>query len=87
MHCWQCTPALRLALLLLLLLPRALQPAPLSVRRLPALRASLLRGGASDDELSAAIGKVWTARTDRYSEIRGEHTIPLKKIEMSYIGG
>ncbi len=47
----------------------------------------LLRGGASDDELSAAIGKVWTARTDRYSEIRGEQTIPLKKIEMSYIGG
>lgn len=47
----------------------------------------LLRGGASDDELSAAIGKVWTAREDRYSEIRGEHTIPLKKIEMSYIGG
>lgn len=48
---------------------------------------SLLRGGASDDELSAAIGKVWTARADRYSEIRGEQTIPLKKIEMSYIGG
>lgn len=50
------------------------------------LRA-LLRGGASDDALSAAIGKVWTTREDRYSEIRGEHTIPLKKIEMSYIGG
>ncbi len=50
------------------------------------LRA-LIRGGASDEELSAAIGKVWTARTDRYSEIRGEQTIPLKKIEMSYIGG
>ena len=48
---------------------------------------SLLRGGASDEELSAAISKVWTARADRYSEIRGEQTIPLKKIEMSYIGG
>jgi cyclic pyranopterin phosphate synthase len=48
---------------------------------------SLLRGGASDDELSAAISKVWTARADRYSEIRGEQTMPLKKIEMSYIGG
>jgi len=48
---------------------------------------SLLRGGASDEELSAAISKVWTARDDRYSEIRGEHTAPLKKIEMSYIGG
>ena len=48
---------------------------------------SLLRGGASDEELSAAISTVWTARADRYSEIRGEQTIPLKKIEMSYIGG
>ena len=48
---------------------------------------SLLRGGASDDELSAAISKVWTSRADRYSEIRGEQTMPLKKIEMSYIGG
>ena len=50
------------------------------------LRA-LLRGGANDDEIHAAIGKVWTQREDRYSEIRGEHTVPLKKIEMSYIGG
>ena len=50
------------------------------------LRA-LLRGGASDDEIHAAIGKVWTNRSDRYSEIRGKQTVPLKKIEMSYIGG
>ncbi len=50
------------------------------------LRA-LIRGGSSDEELSAAIGKVWTARDDRYSEIRGQNTAPLKKIEMSYIGG
>lgn len=50
------------------------------------LRA-LLRGSAGDDEILAAIGRVWTARDDRYSEIRGEHTAPLKKIEMSYIGG
>ena len=50
------------------------------------LRA-LLRGGASDDEIHAAIGKVWTNRSDRYSEIRGKQTAPLKKIEMSYIGG
>ena len=50
------------------------------------LRA-LLRGGASDNDILAAIGKVWTQREDRYSEIRGKQTIPLKKIEMSYIGG
>ncbi len=50
------------------------------------LRA-LLRAGASDDDIHAAIGKVWTNRTDRYSEIRSSQTVPLKKIEMSYIGG
>jgi cyclic pyranopterin phosphate synthase len=47
----------------------------------------LLRGGASDEDLAAKIGDVWSARTDRYSEIRSEGTIPLAKIEMSYIGG
>ncbi len=31
------------------------------------LRA-LVRGGASDDELLAALERVWTARSDRYSE-------------------
>lgn len=50
------------------------------------LRA-LLRGGASDEALLARISGVWTAREDRYSEIRGQNTVPLKKIEMSYIGG
>jgi cyclic pyranopterin phosphate synthase len=47
----------------------------------------LLRGGADDDALRAAIEAVWTKRADRYSEIRGEHTVKLAKIEMSYIGG
>jgi cyclic pyranopterin phosphate synthase len=50
------------------------------------LRA-LLRGGASDEALHAAIAGVWTKRTDRYSEIRSEKTVKLEKIEMSYIGG
>ncbi len=48
---------------------------------------TLLRGGASDDDIHAAIGGIWTKREDRYSEIRGKQTVPLKKIEMSYIGG
>lgn len=48
---------------------------------------TLLRSGASDEALLATIGGVWTAREDRYSEIRGQQTVPLKKIEMSYIGG
>jgi GTP 3',8-cyclase len=47
----------------------------------------LIRAGASDDDLSAAVAKVWRARTDRYSEIRTADTAKLHKVEMSYIGG
>lgn len=51
------------------------------------LRA-LLRAGASDDELLAAIISVWEKREDRYSEERTEHMAShRKKIGMSYIGG
>jgi len=51
------------------------------------LRA-LLRGGADDLQIAAAIGAVWAARDDRYSELRGQNTSrPSKRIEMSYIGG
>jgi cyclic pyranopterin phosphate synthase len=48
----------------------------------------LLRTGASDDELSTLLQQVWGRRADRYSELRTSHTtIPLRKIEMSRIGG
>jgi len=47
----------------------------------------LLRGGASDAEISRAIASVWSRRTDRYSEIRTSATVGLPKVEMSYIGG
>jgi len=50
------------------------------------LRA-ILRSGASDGELDAAIRAVWERRTDRYSELRTEETSSLRKVEMSYIGG
>jgi cyclic pyranopterin phosphate synthase len=50
------------------------------------LRA-LLRGGAGDEEISARIAGVWTARADRYSEIRSSNTSPRRKVEMSHIGG
>ena len=50
------------------------------------LRA-LLRGGASDDEIHAAVSGIWSKRADRYSEIRTSQTAKLHKIEMSYIGG
>jgi cyclic pyranopterin phosphate synthase len=47
----------------------------------------LLRGGATDQELSQAIAGVWGKRADRYSEIRSENTVSLPKVEMSHIGG
>jgi len=47
----------------------------------------LLRGGASDEEISQTLAKVWRARDDRYSELRSEETISLPKVEMSHIGG
>jgi cyclic pyranopterin phosphate synthase len=50
------------------------------------LRA-LMRGGASDAEISTAIAHIWRARGDRYSELRSQATASLPKIEMSYIGG
>lgn len=50
------------------------------------LRA-ILRSGAGDDELEAAIRAVWHHRNDRYSELRTESTSSLRKVEMSYIGG
>jgi cyclic pyranopterin phosphate synthase len=48
---------------------------------------SMLRAGASDEELSAVIRSVWTARDDRYSQLRSSRTAGLRKVEMSYIGG
>ncbi len=48
---------------------------------------SLLRAGADDAGLDAAIAQVWQQRDDRYSEIRTAETAALQKIEMSYIGG
>jgi cyclic pyranopterin phosphate synthase len=48
---------------------------------------SVLRSGATDEELDEAIRSVWVRRTDRYSERRTEKTSALRKVEMSYIGG
>ena len=51
----------------------------------------LLRGGATDAELRAALGGIWGARDDRYSEVRSSLTPELRearhRVEMSYIGG
>jgi cyclic pyranopterin phosphate synthase len=48
---------------------------------------SLLRSGASDDEIRNEIAAVWQKREDRYSEVRTAETAKAKKVEMSYIGG
>jgi len=50
------------------------------------LRA-LLRGGATDNEIAAAVSGVWRQRDDRYSALRSQATAGLPRIEMSYIGG
>jgi cyclic pyranopterin phosphate synthase len=47
----------------------------------------LIRDGATDDELSQEIARIWGRRSDRYSELRSENTIDLPKVEMSHIGG
>jgi cyclic pyranopterin phosphate synthase len=47
----------------------------------------LVRSGASDEALSAAIGSMWARREDRYSELRSSNTPSPPRIEMSYIGG
>jgi GTP 3',8-cyclase len=48
---------------------------------------SLLRGGATDEELRDVIAAVWQKRKDNYSEVRTAETARVRKVEMSYIGG
>jgi cyclic pyranopterin phosphate synthase len=50
------------------------------------LRA-LLRSGATDDDLLRTISGIWTARDDRYSELRSQQSGPSGRPEMSYLGG
>ena len=52
---------------------------------------TLLRGGASDEALAAAIAPIWQQRGDRYSELRSslpaDSSLGGRRVEMSYIGG
>jgi len=50
---------------------------------------TLLRGGASDEEIYNIFSRLWLDRTDRYSELRSkEKSIQaFKKVEMYRIGG
>jgi GTP 3',8-cyclase len=47
----------------------------------------MLRGGASDLEIAGTLAQIWTARGDRYSQLRGQQRQPGTRVEMSYIGG
>ncbi len=53
---------------------------------------TLIRSGASDADIASAIGHIWGARDDRYSELRSLQPPelgqpPQRRVEMSYIGG
>ncbi len=49
---------------------------------------TMLRGGCTDLELEEAFGRIWSAREDRYSELRAIGAAPDRsKVEMNYIGG
>ena len=54
------------------------------------LRA-LLRGGASDADITSALAPLWAARDDRYSQLRAlqgpDDGGSERRVEMSYIGG
>jgi len=51
---------------------------------------TLLRGNFTDAQIAAAIGQVWTQRSDRYSELRAaaeSGAASGRRVEMHYIGG
>ena len=46
---------------------------------------SLIRLGASDEQIAEAAKSIWEGRDDAYSELRGQTEAP--RVEMSFIGG
>lgn len=48
---------------------------------------TLLRSGASEQEIVEVLENIWHIRDDRYSQLRTEATPHLPKVEMSHIGG
>jgi cyclic pyranopterin phosphate synthase len=55
---------------------------------------ALVRSGASDDEIRAQVARIWSTRTDRYSDLRWDsvrsgryQARDHKKIEMITLGG
>lgn len=53
---------------------------------------SLVRSGVTDAEIATAVARIWRARADRYSQLRGseaaaQRALDERRVEMSYIGG
>ena len=48
---------------------------------------TVLRNGSSDADIAAILANAWKRREDRYSEVRGSATAPIRKVEMFHIGG
>lgn len=48
---------------------------------------TLIRSGASDEELRSVVARIWTNRDDRYSELRTAATAEAQKVEMHFVGG
>ncbi len=49
---------------------------------------TMLRGDCTDRELEEALGRIWSMRDNRYSELRSLGIAPDRpKVEMNYIGG
>ena len=46
-----------------------------------------LRDGTTDRDFQQLLKDLWSARSDRYSELRSEATRGMPRVEMSYIGG
>mgnify|MGYP000114245065 CR=1 FL=1 len=61
--------------------------APAPVDTLGRQLRGLLREGGDDATIEERLRGIWPRRSDRYSEQRDEYTLPMPKVEMSYIGG
>ncbi|MCI6529732.1 MAG: GTP 3',8-cyclase MoaA [Mesosutterella sp.] len=49
---------------------------------------TMMRAGGTDEELAQALGRIWSARDNHYSELRQSGPAQTgKRVEMSYIGG
>jgi cyclic pyranopterin phosphate synthase len=48
---------------------------------------TIIRNGASEQDVLNYFQDIWAKRSDRYSELRFINKSNLPKVEMSYIGG